>query len=613
MIEFWRKLWQLTSPYKGRFILGAFFGVLSGFADVVVLGTVIFVVSVIFSASPNQQIGKAVGKLSTRSPWLAAILQEAQHWMEQVQHWLTGHVAVSKINLLLVVSLVPLVMLGRGICNYLNNYLMGWVAIRAICDLRARLFQHLLNLPLSFLSRNSTGELMSRIGDVGVLQNMIGVSMVTLIKEPIRLLTFVVAPFVINAKLASIALATFPLCVIPVVVYNRKVRRAGAAIQTEAANLSRVMHEAFTGNRIIKGYNLEQVAVDRFKANQKKFISHFMRVIRSTETPGPIIEFLGAIGVAILLVYLAGSSPADFTVFVAALLAMYGPIKAVIRVQSQLHQARAATQRVFELLATQSTLADPPHPVPLQAAGAEIQFDNVSFSYGDKPVLRNIQLRVKPGQMVALVGSSGAGKSTLTNLLLRFYDPTHGAIRIGGADLRQVALCDLRSQIAVVTQEVILFNDTVRQNIAYGRPQATFAEIEKAARNAFAHDFILGKPRGYDSVVGEKGTNLSGGERQRTAIARAILKNAPILVLDEATSSLDNESERMVQAALDELMKGRTTICIAHRLSTVHHADVIVVLDHGEIVETGRHEELMARRGVYYKLYMLGLSSGDTR
>jgi subfamily B ATP-binding cassette protein MsbA len=300
-------------------------------------------------------------------------------------------------------------------------------------------------------------------------------------------------------------------------------------------------------------------------------------------------------------------------VFIGALMMMYGPVKAIIRVQSQLHQARAATQRVFELLATQSTLTDPPQPVPLKAAGAEIHFDNVSFSYGDKPVLRNIQLRVKPGRMMALVGSSGSGKTTLTNLLLRFYDPTQGVIRIGGVDLRQVALRDIRSQIAVVTQEVILFHDTIRQNIAYGRPDAAFAEIEAAARNAFAHDFILGKPRGYDSVVGEKGTNLSGGERQRIAIARAIVKNAPILVLDEATSSLDNESERVVQAALDELMKGRTTICIAHRLSTIHHADEIVVLDHGEIVETGRHEELLARGGVYQNLYKLGFSPAGAR
>lgn len=603
MIEFWRKLWELTRPYKVRFLLGALFGVCSGFADSIVLLTVGFVVSVVFSGSNNEDIDRAIARLNKHAPLLASGLQQAQHW-------LTAHISGSKVGLVLIVSLIPLVMMARGICNYLNNYLMGWVAIRAISDLRARLFEHLINLPLSFFSRTSTGELMSRIGDVGVLQNMIAVSMVTLVKSPIQVVTFAMVPLFINAKLTALALVTFPLCVIPVVIYNRKVRKAGAAIQTEAANLSKVMHESFTGNRIIKGYNLENVVVDRFLANQKKFISHFMRVIRSTETPGPLIEFFAAVGIAILLLYLAGSTtPTEFMVFIGSLMAMYGPVKACIRVQSQLHQARAATQRVFELLATESTLPETASPKPLKAAGADIMFDNVSFGYGEKQVLRNIQLKVEPGSMVALVGSSGSGKTTLTNLLLRFYDPTHGAIRIGGVDLRDAALKDIRSQIAVVTQEVILFNETIRQNIAYGRPGATASEIEAAARAAFAHNFILGKPLGYESVVGEKGTNLSGGERQRIAIARAILKNAPILVLDEATSSLDNESERMVQAALDELMKGRTTICIAHRLSTIQHADVILVLSHGEIVETGRHGELLARGGMYQKLHALGFTS----
>jgi subfamily B ATP-binding cassette protein MsbA len=264
------------------------------------------------------------------------------------------------------------------------------------------------------------------------------------------------------------------------------------------------------------------------------------------------------------------------------------------------------------LLATQSTLVDPPQPVRLKAAHGDIHFDNVCFAYDkepgtrDIPVLRDIQLHVQPGEKVALVGKSGSGKTTLANLLLRFYDPTSGAIRIGGVDIRQAAVVDLRKQMAVVTQEVVLFDDTIRNNIAFGRPGATHAEIEEAARHAFAHDFILEKPRGYESVVGEKGTNLSGGQRQRIAIARALLRNAPILVLDEATSALDNEAERVVQASLDELMKGRTTICIAHRLSTIQHFDRIVVMDNGRIVEVGNHAELLARGGTYQKLYALG-------
>jgi subfamily B ATP-binding cassette protein MsbA len=285
---------------------------------------------------------------------------------------------------------------------------------------------------------------------------------------------------------------------------------------------------------------------------------------------------------------------------------LYRPIKALVRLQSDLHRARSATARVFELLATQSTLVDPPQPVQLKAAHGDIHFDNVSFAYDNKPVLRGIQLRVQPGEKVALVGKSGSGKTTLANLLLRFYDPTEGAIRIAGVDLRQAAVADLRRQMAVVTQEVVLFDDTIRNNIAFGRRGATNEEIEEAARQAFAHDFILEKPHGYDSIVGEKGTNLSGGQRQRIAIARALLRNAPILVLDEATSALDNEAERAVQASLDELMKGRTTICIAHRLSTIQHFERIVVMDAGQIIEMGSHAELLARGGIYQKLHTLG-------
>jgi subfamily B ATP-binding cassette protein MsbA len=368
------------------------------------------------------------------------------------------------------------------------------------------------------------------------------------------------------------------------------------------------MHESFTGNRIIKAYNLEEVVVRDFKVRLRQFVSYFMRMVRATETPGPLIEFLGFVGIAGIFLYLRlvkHSSPVAMSAFVGALAMLYPPIKALTRLHSQTTQAQAATTRVFELLATANTLPDPPQPVPLRAAGAEIQFDNVSFAYKETMVLRDIQLTVKPGRMIALVGQSGSGKTTLTNLLLRFYDPSAGAVRIGGVDLRQAAIRDLRSQVAIVTQETILFNDTIRNNIAYGRPGATAAEVEEAARHAHAHEFIMDKPGGYGAEIGEKGVALSGGQRQRIAIARAILKNAPILVLDEATSSLDSQSERAVQAALDDLMKGRTTLCIAHRLSTVRDADLIIVLDQGRIVETGRHADLLARDGVYRKLHDL--------
>ena len=290
---------------------------------------------------------------------------------------------------------------------------------------------------------------------------------------------------------------------------------------------------------------------------------------------------------------------------IGSIFIMYAPMKNLTRLQNQIVQARAASERVFALLATKSTVAEPAQPRLLRADNADIQFDRVNFSYGEKTALHEINLQIKSGQLVALVGASGSGKTTLSNLLLRFYDPQRGAVRIGGTDIREFTTRDLRSQIAVVTQETVLFNDTIRRNIELGRPGATKDEIIAAAKHAYAHDFIMEKPGGYDTVIGEKGVMLSGGQRQRIAIARAVLRNAPILILDEATNALDTESERAVQTALDALMQGRTTLCIAHRLSTILHADLIVVLDQGRIIETGSHDELVKRGGIYQKLYEL--------
>jgi len=600
MIKFLIKLWRLNRPYKGRFLLGVLFGILNGFGQPLVLGTAAFVLCVLFTNNHPDDLQKLAASVPG---WVPGWIRDLFIHMKQ---WGAAQAAGSMTWKMLIVGLIPLVVLLRGIVAYLSSYLMAWVALRSICDLRVRLFGHLLNLPLSFFTKTSSGELMSRTGDVLVLQNMIALSLVTLISCPVTLLSYLYVMVKVDPKLTLLSLLVLPLCVIPITIYGRKGRRASAAIQTELAGLGKVMHEAFTGNRIIKAYNLEAVVVNQFKARVNIFRSHCMRVVRATESPGPLIEFMGSIGIAVMFLYLARStSSLDFPTFVGAMLMMYAPIKNLIRLHSQMTQAQAATQRVFELLATPNTLTDPAHPAPLEAAGKEIHFDNVSFGYGAKLVLRDIQLKVKPGQMVALVGRTGSGKTTLTNLLLRFYDPTAGAVRIGGLDLREVALHDLRSQIAVVTQEVILFNDTIRSNIACGRPGASAAEVEQAAKNAHADDFILEKPGGYEAGIGEKGVTLSGGQRQRLSLARAILKNAPILILDEATSSLDNESERLVQAALDELMKGRTTICIAHRLPTIQHADVILVLDNGHIVEEGRHAELLARDGLYHKLHAL--------
>ena len=613
MFSFLLQLYRLTRPKKGRFALGILCGVLAGLSDGVMIGAVALVLRLLFPDSEMPSAPTGMVKVHGHSlvqQWRDQLQDYVQHWLKPIESYVNDHrTAVGLIAG--VIAIIPVVMLLRCVLIYLYAYLMSWVVVRAVADLRNRAFEHLLNLPLSFFSANSTGELMSRVQDFGVLQSVMTNSVMTMVKDPVQLIMYSGILITTQWKLTLCAAVLCPVFLVPISIYSKKGRNSAGAAQANAAGMSRLMHESFTGNRIVKAYNLEGVVTEQFRAETAKYIGHFMRMVRSTETPGPLIEFMASIGVTALLFYFAVQprpSVGDFAVFVITIFLMYRPIKSLVRLHSQVSQAKAATERILHLLATDSTLQDPAQPVPVQAAKAPIVFENVTFGYGDKLVLHQVSLTVEPGEMVALVGKSGSGKTTLANLLLRFYDPLQGSIRIGNVDLRQTSMRELRAQMAFVSQEVILFNDTIRRNIGFGRPGASNAEIEEAARHAFAHDFILEKPQGYDAVVGEKGVNLSGGQRQRLAIARAILRNAPILVLDEATSALDNESERFVQAALDQLMKGRTTICIAHRLSTVQHADRIVVLDQGRIVESGRHEELLARGGLYKKLHALGFN-----
>jgi ATP-binding cassette, subfamily B, bacterial MsbA len=516
----------------------------------------------------------------------------------------------------LVISTIPLAMLLRGLFTYLNIYLMNWVAVRGVADLRSKLFNHLMALSASFFNRVSTGELMSRLTEVNGLHQTISQAMVVIIKEPVTLAGLTGWLLVQEPSLTAVALLVFPLTLIPFVIYARKVRKSSVAIYQKYADMGRMMHENFTGFRIVKAYNLEDKVIAEFDRTSRAAVSHYMRILRSMEIPGPLMEFFGAIGVAAFFVYVAlfsRTTPGGLIAFVGGIFLMYQPIKSLIRLHNQLQQAEAATQYAFGVLATESSIPEPAKPLPLRAEHADIQFKRVGFSYGDKPALGDIDLTIRAGQMVALVGSSGSGKTTLTNLLLRFYDPLEGAICIGGVDIRDVALADLRRQIAIVTQETILFNDTIANNISLGRPGAGEDEIVAAAKHAHAHEFIRQKPQGYNTMVGEKGSALSGGQRQRLAIARAILKNAPILILDEATSSLDSESERAIQSALDELMRRRTTLCIAHRLSTIQNADLIVVLHEGRIVETGRHAQLLALDGIYRKLSELQFQGAQGR
>ena len=517
-----------------------------------------------------------------------------------------------------LIAAIPFIMLLRGIFGYLDVYCLQWVTTRAVTDLRTRLFSHLLDLSAGFYTENSSGQLMSNVmNDTGALQGILASATRVIVSDPVTLVSVLGMMLWKQPMLTIIVMSVLPLAVIPIVIYGRKVRQSSRATQLQSGDLTQIMIESFTGHRVIKAYGLESVVAGQFHSTARKSIGDYMRMVRAAEIPGPLIEFFGSCGVALVLVYLIlqakshpGTQPSstDFIQLIGSVFIIYAPMKNLTRLQNQVIQARASSERVFALLATKNAVPEPASPRPLKS-GEEIYFDNVSFAYGKKTVLNDINLHIKPGQLVALVGASGAGKTTLSNLLLRFYDPQNGAVRIGGVDIREASTADLRKQIAVVAQETILFNETIRRNIELGRPGATDEEIIAASKHAHAHQFIMEKPGGYNTVIGEKGVLLSGGQRQRIAIARAVLKNAPILILDEATNALDTESERAVQSALDQLMKGRTTLCIAHRFSTILHADLIVVMEQGRIIETGRHDDLMNHGGVYQKLYEMQFKS----
>ena len=607
MIAFLRRLWTFVRPYRGRLFLGLLFGMSYGLANAVLTGVIKVVADLIFRGSVEISLGD---KLANLPKFLQPLAQDLSEWLPHLT------APVTRSGLVLVVACIPATMLLRVLCGYLNVYLTNWAAARAVADLRTRLFAHLQDLPLAFFSKASTGDLMARItSDTQTLYGIIGGALSSMVRDPVTVISLLGCLLIIQPRLTLISIVVLPLCIIPIAIYGKKVRKSARAVQTHMAELSKLMHESFTGNRIVKAYNLEDAVLAQFRKTTAQYVSQAMRVLRSNEIPSQLMEFLGAVGVALVLSYLVFQqdkpTQGDFLAFMTSFALLYPAFKNLTRLYNQLHQAEAASQRVFELLNTQNTLLDPPNPVPLQAAAADIRFENVDFSYGDKPVLHGINLTVKAGQLVALVGGSGSGKTTLVNLLPRFYDPQRGAVRIGSTDIRQVSLQDLRRQIAMVTQETILFHDSIRRNIELGRPGATAAEVEAAARAANAHEFIAQKPDGYETITGEKGAVLSGGQRQRISIARAILKNAPILILDEATNALDAEAERVVQVELEKLMQGHTTICIAHRLSTIQKADLIVVLDQGRIVETGTHTDLLRRKGLYARLYNLQFASGQ--
>jgi len=513
-----------------------------------------------------------------------------------------------------LVNLVPIIVIGLALCKgagrYIQEYFIKTAGQLVVQDIRNDLYAHSMALSMGYFSRSSTGNVMSRIlNDVGALSRSAADVLVDGLRESFTLIGLTIVAFQSDWRLASIAFVVMPVAVIPASIIGRRIKDNTRRGQRTMGNLTRVLQESLAGIKVIKAFGTEARETDRFKTENKRFYHFIRKVLKYDSAATPVIEILSSLGVGAVLWYgihrvsQGAMTQGDLSSFVAALLMMYAPMKRLTKVSNTIQRSLGAAERVFELMDEKADIADHADALPASRMAGNIDFCQVDFSYGEEPVLQDFNLSIRSGEIVALVGPSGGGKSTIIGLLNRFYDPQKGNILIDGQDIKYLTQESLKQNIALVDQETFLFNDTVRNNIRYGRLEAADAEVEKAARLAYADAFVRSMPDGYETVIGDRGVRLSGGQRQRICIARAILRDAPILLLDEATSALDTESEAMVQKALVNLMENRTTIVVAHRLSTVMHADKIVVLEDGRICETGNHQQLLAGGGLYSRLY----------
>lgn len=513
------------------------------------------------------------------------------------------------IFILLPVAVI-VVFAVRGVARFLQGYYVQTAGQLAIQDIRNEVYSKHMGLSLRYFTDNPTGILMSRVmSDVGQMQQGVANVVTGLLRDGVTAVGLLGVIFYRNWQLALITFIVLPLTALPAQKIGKRIKNLAKQSLGQLGEITSILQETFTGIKVVKAFRLEKSSVERFSRTNLGLYRYLRKSIKYESLHTPIMEIITSLGVA-GVIWFGGSqvmggrmSASEFFSFLTAMVMLYGPVKKILSSYNTVQQAVGAAERVFEVIDHRAEIQDPSDPVALGNARGDVELQNVSFRYNDEEVLRDVSFAAGRGEVVALVGPSGAGKTTVMSLIPRFYDVTGGAVLIDGIDVRRLRLDDLLRQIALVDQETVLFNDTIANNIRLGSPDASMAEVERAARSAFAHDFIMEMPEGYETNIGDRGVRLSGGQRQRLCIARAILKNAPILLLDEATSALDTESEHMVQQALTNLMKNRTTLVIAHRLSTVLHADRIVVIDKGEVMEVGTNEELLARDGLYRKLY----------
>jgi subfamily B ATP-binding cassette protein MsbA len=548
-------------------------------------------------------------------PLLKFLITRGEHGGFEILSMVPG-LNVDQLDRESVLAFLPLVILGvaliKGISYFGQFYLMGMVGQRVVADLRDRMFARLTSLSPAYFQRTPTGQILSRFtNDVYAIEQAVTYTIATYLRDGLQVLVLMVLAFILDWQLALITFVVMPLAVFPIVHFGKRLKQVSLESQSSLGNIADRLHETIRGMRIIQVFNAEQFERERFHLENRGYfrIMHRSFMVRALQSP--VMEFLGAFGLAATIWY-AGSrmtsgslDPGHFVSFFAAVLMLYNPTKSLGRIGDLAAAGVAAAERVFTILDEPDEIKDRSDARALQKFEREIVFENVRFSYGSVEVLKGVSFSARRGEVLAIVGASGAGKSTLVNLIPRFFDVTDGRIAIDGIDIRDLQLRSLRGMLGMVTQEVLLFNDSVAGNLAYGLRHVDGARLREVAQRAHALEFIEALPQGFETRIGEGGIKLSGGQRQRIAIARALMRNAPILILDEATSSLDSESEREVQDALEVLMRDRTTVVIAHRLSTIRRADRILVLDSGRIVESGNHEELLNRGGIYRRLYDL--------